>query len=204
MLLAVAFDVLHAERKRTSAWATVSLIVAPRDEVIGSRGSIAWLVPRASHPGVRRVVTEGHGASARRSGQHVQEVEVVAGRGHRRSVVAVGNQDRVAGRHFGEDVDLAIGSRAVDALVAAGTGCHRAAAPPVDLEVVDLFQHRFARTLLVVLVRWVRRPVAARGEDLDRDQSVGLERRRARRSCWPGDWRYPRRAVRPARPRRAP
>src|SRR5690606_17690325 len=44
-------------------------------------------------------------------------------------------------------------------------------------EVIDLFQCRLdARSVLVVLVRRVRRPVAPRREHLDGDQPVGVER----------------------------
>ena len=113
--------------------------------VIGSRGSISWPSHGVPDPGVGRVVGEAPRALAG-PGHHVQVVEVVAGRGHRRAVVAAGQQHRVAAADLLEDVD----PRAVGALVGeAAVG---------DLEVVDLLERRLdAGDVLVVLVRADRR-----------------------------------------------
>ena len=132
----------------------------PRVDAPGSAHVVA-------DPGVGGVVGEAPRALARPR-HHVQVVEVVAGRRHRGPVVAVRHQDDVAVRTSARDVDLASGAGRVDALVA------EAAAR--DLEVVDLLERGLlARALLVVLVRRIRRPVAAGREHLDGDQPVGLE-----------------------------
>jgi hypothetical protein len=118
-------------------------------------------LPRFADPRVGRVVGEAPLALAR-AGHHVQVVEVVARRGHRRPVVAGRQQHVVAGADLLEDVD----ARAVRALV-------REAAVG-DLEVVDLLQRGLdAGDVLVVLVRRIGGPVAARRDHLDCDQAVG-------------------------------
>ena len=139
-------------------------------------------VPEGADPGVRRVVADLPDPLGVRARHDVEVVEVVAGRGHRRAVPAVGDEDRVAGAHLGADVDLLARARAVHPLVAAGAGL-AGGVGGVGLEVVDLLQPRLARARLVVLVRRERRPVAARGDDLDGDQLVGLEASPGCRSC---------------------
>ena len=135
--------------------------------VIGSLRSSSCSAQRVADPGVRGVVREAPRALAG-AGHHVQVVEVVAGGGHRRSVVAVRHHDEVSRADLLRDVDLAPGAGAVHALVAE--------AVLGDLEVVDLLEHGLlARDVLVVLVRRVAGPVAAGGEHLDGDQAVGLE-----------------------------
>ena len=61
---------------------------------------------------------------------------------------------------------------AVDAVVAEAPGIVWARG---DFEVVDLLERRLDRRLLVVLVRRIARPVAARGDHLAGDQRVGVE-----------------------------
>ena len=126
--------------------------------------------PGAADPAVRRVVADQPLALAR-TGHHVEVVEVVTGRGHRRAVPAVRDQHDVAGADLGADVDRAV-RVAVHPLVARPRRTRRRRG---DLEVVDLLQRRLALADLVVLVRRVRRPVAARGEHLAGDQPVALE-----------------------------
>jgi hypothetical protein len=108
-----------------------------------------------------RVVGEAPRALAG-PGHHVQVVQVIAGRGHRRAVVAAGQQHRVPAADLLEDVD----PRPVGALIGeAAIG---------DLEVVDLLERRLdAGDVLVVLVGRIRRPVAAGRDHLDGDQAVG-------------------------------
>ena len=165
-------------RNRIRAWATVSLIRGtssghpdPRSETgaqppasrpaHGQPRIHVLALPGFADPGVGRVVGEAPLALAG-AGHHVQVVEVVAGRGHRRAVVAGRQQHVVAGADLLEDVD----ARAVRALVGeAAVG---------DLEVVDLLERGLdAGDVLVVLVRRIGRPVAARRDHLDRDQAVG-------------------------------
>src|SRR3954454_12639792 len=163
-------SVYWAARNRTSAWATVSFTGSPPSAVLAD----AWrscvpprgrqgqprvellLVPRRADPGVCRVVGEAPCALA--GPRHdVEVIEVVAGGGHRRAVVAVRHHDGVAGAHLGGDVDLAARAGRGDAVVAEPA--------PRDLVVVDLLEHRLlAGPVLVVLVRWIRGPVAGRGE----------------------------------------
>ncbi len=126
---------------------------------------------------MRRVVADLPDPLGVRACHDVEVVEVVAGRGHRRAVPAVGDEDRVARADLGADVDLLARAGAVDPLVAAGTGL-ACRVRGVGLEVVDLLQPRLVLARLVVLVRRERRPVAARGDHLDGDHLVGLERRR--------------------------
>ena len=71
---------------------------------------------------------------------------------------------------LGEHVDVGV-LVAVDPLVADA----RPGRAVGDLEVVDLLELALAVARLVVLVRRVRRPVAARREHLAGDQLVGLE-----------------------------
>ena len=117
------------------------------------------------------VVDDLPGAFGARSGHHVEVVHVVAGRGDRRAVIAVRHQHHVAGADLFEHLDRAV-RRAVDPVVAEAAGTVRARG---DLEVVDLLELGLGRRVLVVLVRGVARPVAAGGDDLARDQRVGLE-----------------------------
>ena len=150
-------------RNRTSAWATVSLMMPPRR---GHRQPRVDLLagPGVPDPRVGRVVGEAPRPLAG-PGHHVQVVEVVAGRGHRGAVVAARQQHRVAAADLLEDVDAgAVGALVGDAAVG-------------DLEVVDLLERGLdARDLLVVLVRRIGGPVAAGRDHLDGDQAVGGER----------------------------
>ncbi len=138
-----------------------------RAPVIGSLGSISW-----SAQVLRIQAWAGSSREAPRAlagpGHHVQVVQVVPRRRHRRAVVAARQQHGIARAHLAADVDPA----AVGALVG------EAAAG--DLEVVDLLERGLhARDLLVVLVGRVGRPVAARRQHLHRDQAVGVERLRS-------------------------
>ena len=168
-----------ASRKRTIAWATVSRVVivppcrgcrggrACRTAVAGRR----LVGPGVADPAVRRVVADPPGPLVARAGHHVEVVEVVAGHGHRRAVPSVRDEHDVAAADLGQDVDLLAGVP-VDALVG-DTGSGRSGG---DLEVVDLLELALVVARLVVLVRRVRRPVAARREDLARDDRVRVER----------------------------
>jgi len=78
----------------------------------------------------------------------------------------VRDQDHVARAHLGQHVDRT-GLGAVNPLVGQALG----------LEVVDLLEFGLVLAGLVVLVRRVGGPVPARGEHLDRDELVALERR---------------------------
>ena len=150
-----------------------------------------------------RVVTECHGPRLRGSGEHVKKVEVVAGRRHRRAVVAVGDEDDVAGLDLGVDVDLAIGTRGVDPLVA--PGARRAlGGAAANLEVVDLLELGLARAGFVVLVRRVRGPIAAGHDHLDGDETVGVEAVGRGEVVALATAPTRRRATPRARPRRAP
>src|SRR6266704_4222814 len=124
--------------------------------------------PGTADPGVCRVVADQPGPLGARTGHHVEVVQVVARYRHRRPVPAVRDQHHVAAAHFGAHVDRPVRG-AVHPLVGHPV---RAA----DLEVVDLLEDRLARAVLVVLVRRVRRPVAARRDDLAGDDAVGVER----------------------------
>ncbi len=101
-------------------------------------------VPEGADPGVRRVVADLPDPLGVRACHDVEVVEVVAGRGHRRAVPAVGDEDRVARADLGADVDLLARARAVHPLVAAGAGV-AGRVGGVGLEVVDLLQPRLVR-----------------------------------------------------------
>src|SRR5258708_9701058 len=81
-------------------------------------------VPGLPDPCVIRVVA-GEPAPLARAGHYIEVVHVVAGRGHRRSMPAVRDQDDVARAHLGEDVNRPFRGP-VDPLIAeagsAGTG----------------------------------------------------------------------------------
>ena len=138
----LAADPVRDGPQRTSSWRLVFSTVLVR----GRRGSIAWPFPQAADPGVRGVVADVPGALGVRARHHVEVVEVVAGCGHRRSVPAVRDEDRVAGADLGANVDLLARPGAVDPLEPAG-GCVALRGGRVGLEVVDLLQARLARTL---------------------------------------------------------
>ena len=113
-------------RNRTMAW---------RDGQPHGRGGLAFAVivsssrravggrrpggPGAADPAVRGVVADQPGALGAGAGHHVEVVQVVAGRGHRRAVPAVRHEHDVAGADLGEHVDRPVGG-AVDPLVADG------------------------------------------------------------------------------------
>ena len=121
--------------------------------------------PGAADPCVGRVVAEPPGPDRLGARHDVEVVQGVAGPGDRRPVPAVRDQDHVARAHLGQHVDRA-GGRAVDPLVGEALG----------LEVVDLLEFGLVLARLVVLVRRVGGPVPARGEHLDRDELVAVER----------------------------
>jgi hypothetical protein len=82
-------------------------------------------------------------------------------------VVPARDQERVAVADRGRDVDLAVERVGpVDPEPALA----------VDAEVVDLLQRHLAVGVLVVLVGREGGPVPVRGEDLDGDEPIGLER----------------------------
>ena len=139
-------------RNRTSACATVSLILAPRLRHRESR--VHLLVgPAVADPGVIGVIHEVPLADA--AGHHVEVVEVVAGRGHRRAVIPARHVDPIAAADLRQQLHPVV--HALVGEPAAG-----------DLVVVDLLE-------LVVPVRGIRAPVAVRREHLDGDQLVALE-----------------------------
>jgi hypothetical protein len=82
----------------------------------------------------------------------------------------VRDQHDVAGLDRGQHLDRPVG-RAVDVLV----GETRPGRPVGDDVVVDLLELGLALADLVVLVRWVGAPVAARGQHLDGDETVRRE-----------------------------
>ncbi len=86
-------------------------------------------------------------------------------------MIAVRHENDVARADFLEHFDRSLGG-SVHAVVAETFGPGGAS---VDLEVVDLFQGRFDVAVLVVFVAGIRRPVPAGGDDLTRDDGVGLE-----------------------------
>jgi hypothetical protein len=97
---------------------------------------------------------------------HVEVVHVVSGCGDRWSVIAVRNEHDVTAADLFEHLDRALRG-AVHAVIAEASGIAWAGG---DLEVVDLLERRLDRRLLVVLVRRVARPVAARRDHLAGDQ----------------------------------
>ena len=142
--------------------------------VVGQRQArVDGLVgPGAADPGVRRVVADQPGPLGARAGHHVEVVEVVAGRGHRRAVPAVRDQHDVAGAHLGAARRSAGPGRCRRP---AGSRARAPSAPPRPRSSRSPRARDSPVAVLVVLVRRVRRPVAARGEHLDGDQPVGLE-----------------------------
>ena len=115
-------------------------------------------------------VVAGAPRALARSRHHVEVVQVVSRGGHRRPVPAVRDQDDVAGPDRREQVDRAIG-RAVDMLVRE-PGARRTIRHDV---VVDLFELGLVLAHLIVLVGWIRAPVAARAQHFDRDEPVRIE-----------------------------
>jgi hypothetical protein len=90
---------------------------------------------------------------------------VVAGGGDRGAVPAVRDEHHVTRADLGQHVDGPVRGT-VNPLVG----------EPLGFEVVDLLEFGLVRALLIVLVRRVGGPVAARREHLDRDQLVAVER----------------------------
>ena len=132
VLHAVALDVLVLEeadqRLRHRQVTCVHLVFLPCQ-----RHARVLLPPGLPHPGVVRVVGSRH--RARRTGQGVQVVDVVAVRGHHR-VVALGHQHQFAVAHRERLVEPAV--RRVDFL-------DGVAFRAVDAVVVDLFEVRLRR-----------------------------------------------------------
>ena len=102
----------------------------------GQTGVYGLVLPGAAQPGVLGVVDDLPGAFVAGSGHDVEVVHVIAGRGDRRSVIAVRHQHDVAGAHLFENLDRAL-RRAVHAVVAEAAGI---VGPGGDLEVVDLLE----------------------------------------------------------------
>ena len=124
-----------AARKRTSAWATVSrtVVIEPSPGVNGSRGSTAWAA-QVSRTQAWAGSSQISQARSPRAGHHVEVVQVVAGRRHRRPVPAVRHQHdvtRCAPRRARRPVAPATRRRPAGSRSRPRTG---------DLEVVDLLE----------------------------------------------------------------
>ena len=106
-----------------------------------------------------------HGPHPHRPRHHVQVVDVVTGRrGH--GVVAPWHEDTVAVRER---------ERLIQAAIVAVHALESETSPRRDAVVVRFLQGRFRRRIMaVVLVGWVARPMARRGDDLNHQQRLGL------------------------------
>src|SRR3712207_6068955 len=148
-----------------------SVLVGASGGVQGEAGVDRLVGPGGADPGVRGVVDDPPGALVPGAGHDVEVVEVVTRGGDRRAVPAAGDEHHVTVANLGQHVDRAVGG-AVDPLVGQARLALR---PGGDLEVVDLLELALHLARLVVLVRWIGRPVAARGDHLAGDDRVGLE-----------------------------